>query len=79
MEGAHPSMPDTIEVVTEFWPKPKCGVCGKCMVPGNDHKNTRRVGRRKVVHLPLYKLEGLNQVYSYKQGENNEAAVYPFS
>ena len=43
MVGAHPSMPDTLDG------------CGKCVVPGHDHKSTKRVERREVVHLPLNK------------------------
>ena len=46
-------------MVTKFWPKPKYGVCGECVDPGNDHENTKRVGRREVVYLPLNKPEGL--------------------
>ena len=47
-------------MVTEFWLNPKRGVSGVCVDPGNDHKNTRRVGRREVVYLPLNKPESLN-------------------
>ena len=46
-------------MVAEFWPKSKCGECGKCVDTGNDHKNARRVGRREVVYLLLNKPEGL--------------------
>ena len=52
------AMPDTLDGCGSLT-KPKCGVCGKCVVPGNDHKNTKRVGRREVVYLPLNKSEGV--------------------
>ena len=29
------------------------------MVPGNDHRNTKRVGRREIVYLPLNKPESV--------------------
>ena len=46
-------------MATKFWPKTKCEVCEKCVVPGNDHKNTNRVGRREVVNLPINEPEGV--------------------
>ena len=42
-------------MVTDVWP----GVCEKCVVPRNNYKSTRKVVKREVVDISLYKPEGL--------------------